>query len=321
MPKQKIEELIPDLIRQISHGKGVSVKEVAQKYKVSADGVKKRLREVRDKFYKEHFDYDGSTRKWVVKNGHIGFLQKEILEPEEAVVLTAIYRNKSSLGKGLMPTHEKIVDSYTKRAKSYIFKQHISEEITGEMEKLFSLFKYAINEKKIVEIDFPSKDGYVTREVYPYRIVYIEYYWYLVAADPQDNKVKSFRLSLIKNPDILIDSYEYDFSNVDERLQLAMNAFVDYKAPYKYISVFVWERLVDHVDIASYFDAWKKLDETTTIGDKKFQKFEVVTTNPEFKDIIPTILKYLPNIIVDEPQEIIEKIAEIVNEYQDIYKS
>jgi len=76
---------------------------------------------VRDKFYKDCFGYDGSTRNWVVKNGYLGFLQKELLEPEEAVVLTIIYRNKDSHSK-LIPTYEKIVDGYAKRAKSYMFK-------------------------------------------------------------------------------------------------------------------------------------------------------------------------------------------------------
>jgi len=314
MPKQKIEELIPSLIRQISNSKGVSVVEVAKEHKVSADGVKKRLREVRDKFYKECFDYDGSTRKWVVKNGHSGFLQKKILEPEEAVVLTAIYRNKSSLGKELTPTYEKIVGNYTKRAKSYMFKQHIAEEITEEMEKTFALLKHAINNKRVIELEYNGK----IREVYPYRIVYIEYYWYLICAE--DNKIKSFRVSLIKELDILIDTYEYDFNNVDERLQLAMNAYVDYQEPYRHISVFVWEKIVNHVDVAAYFNAWKKLDKTTTINGKQFQKFEVVTTNPHFDDITPTILKYMPNMIVDEPQDLIDKIDKILQSYRTIYK-
>ncbi len=314
MSKQKIEELIPNLIRQISNGKGVSVAEVAKKYKVSADGVKKQLREVRDKFYKDCFGYDASTRKWAVKNGYLGFLQKEILEPEEAVVLTAIHRNKKSHGK-LMPTCEKIVDSYTKRAKSYMFKQHIAEEITSEMDKTFALLKYAINNKKVVELEYNDK----IREVYPYRIVYIEYYWYLICAE--NNQIKSFRASLIKDLDVLLDTYEYDFDNVDERLQLAMNAYVDYHEPYKYISVFVWEKIVNHVDLAAYFDAWRKLDDITTINGKQFQKFEVMTTNPNFDDITPTILKYMPNIIVDEPQELIEKIETILQDYQSIYKA
>jgi len=315
MSKQKIEELIPNLIRQISQGKGVSVAEVAKKHKVSADGVKKRLREVRDEFYKNAFGYDGSTRKWVVKSGQLGFLQRELLEPEEAVVLTAISRTKDRLGKGLITTHEKIVNNYTKRAKSYIFKQHKAEEITEDMEQIFALLQHAINNKNVVELEYNDK----IREVYPYRVVYIEYYWYLICAE--NNKIKSFRISLIKELDILIDTYEYDFSTVDERLQLAMNAYVDYQEPYKHISVFVWEKIVNHVDIAAYFNAWKKLDETTTINGKQFQKFEVVTTNPNFDDITPTILKYMPNIVVDEPQELIEKIAEIVNQYQSIYKT
>ena len=316
---EKIEELIPSLIKQISDGRGISVKEIAKTHKVSPDGVKKRLREVRDKFYINCFDYDGSTRKWVVKNGHLGFLQKKILEPEEAVVLTAIDRNKSSLGKKLIPTHEKIVIDYTKRAKSHLFKQHISEEMTEVMDKNFTLLKHAIKTKNIVELDYPSKkDGYITREVYPYLVVYIEYYWYLICSE--DNKIKSFRLSLIKNPDILIDKYKYDFSSVDERLSLAMNAYIDYKEPYKYIYVYVAQERVNHVEVASYFEAWKNLGQTKVIHGKTYQKFEVKTTNPRYDDITPTILKYMPEMIVDEPQELIEKIDKILQSYQTIYK-
>ena len=319
MPKQKIEELIPSLIRRISNGEGISVTEEAKRYKVSADGIKKRLREVRDAFYKEYFDYDGATKRWVVKNGHLGFLQKELLEPEEAVVLTAMIRTKDRLGKGLIDTHEKIVKNYTKRAKSYIFKQHKAEEITPKMEQIFALLKHAIKYKNIAQLDYPSKDSYKTRTIYPYRIVYIEYYWYLICAE--NGKIKSFRLSLVKEPIILEDTYEYDFSNVEDRLQLAMNAYVDYQTPYQYISVFVWEKLVGHIELASYFDAWKKLDETITINDKNYQKFEVTTTNPNFDDITPTLLKYMPNIIVEEPQELIEKISRIIDQYKNFYQT
>jgi len=149
MPKQKIEELIPSLIRQISNGNGISVKEIAKTNKVSADGVKKRLREVRDKFYKNCFGYDASTKKWVVKSGELGFLQRELLEPEEAVVLTAMSRTKARLGKGLISTHEKIVENYTKRTKTYIFKQHKAEGINKDMEQTFARRRLTIKKKSI----------------------------------------------------------------------------------------------------------------------------------------------------------------------------
>ena len=315
MSKQKIEEIIPGLIRQISSGVGVSVPEVAKTYNVSVDGVKKRLRDVRNKFYKNYFDYDGKSRKWVVYPEHLGFLQKELLEPEEAVVLTAVYRNRNSLGKTLAPVHEKIVDNYAEQAKSYIFKQHISEEITEKMKQTFAVIKNAVNNKNAVSFEYNGK----SRKIYPYRIVYIEYYWYLICSE--NGKIKSFRLSLIKKPKILEEHYEYDFETVDERLQIAMNAYVDYQEPYKYIGVYVNEELVNHIEIAAYFKAWKKLNETTVINGKKYQRFEVKTTNPDYKDIIPTILKYMPNIIVDEPYELIQKLQTIIKEFRDIYKS
>ena len=320
MQKQKIEELIPSLIRQISNGEGISVAEVAKRYKVSADGVKKRLREVRDTFYKNAFGYDGSTKKWVVKSGQLGFLQRELLEPEEAVVLTAMSRTKDRLGKGLVATHEKIVNNYTKRAKSYIFKQHKAEEITEDMEQTFALLKYAINNKNIIQLDYPSKGMLKTRRVFPYRIVYIEYYWYLICYEDGE-KIKSFRLSLIKSASILNKVYKYDFENVDLRLKLAMNAFVDYKASIQTVEILVNDFRTNHIELASFFAAWKKTDYIIEINGIQYRRFEVKITNPEYKDIIPTILKYMPEMLVESPEALKEAIQMRVESYLQQYEA
>ena len=314
MPNKKIEELIPNLIRQISNGNGISVAEIANIYNVSADGVKKRLREVRDEFYKDCFAYDGSTKKWVVKNGQQCFLQRELLEPEEAVVLTAMNRTKDRLGKGLISTHEKIVENYTKRTKSYIFKQHKAEEIDMDMEQTFALLKHAINDNSVVELSYKAK----VRKVFPYRIVYIEYYWYLICAE--NDRIKSFRLSQIKSPQILDKIHNYNFDDVNFRLELAMNAFVDFKEPITLVEILVDEVRINHIELASFFTAWRKTDYTTTINGIKYRRFEVKITNPDYSDIIPTILKYMPEMIVDEPQELIRKIDKILQNYQAVYK-
>ena len=311
---KKIEELIPALIQQISNGNGISVKEIAKTHKVSADGVKKRLREVRDKFYKDCFDYDGSTRKWVVKSGQLGFLQRELLEPEEAVVLTALERTKGRLGKSLIQTHEKIVENYTKRTKSYIFKQHKAEEIDDDMEQTFALLKHAINDNSVVRLDYKEK----TRDIYPYRIVYIEYYWYLICAE--DDKIKSFRLSQIQAPQILKETHKCNFNDVNLRLDLAMNAFVDFKEPIQTVEILVDEVRTNHIEIASFFKAWKKTDYTTIINNVKYRRFEVKITNPKYADIIPTILKYMPEMLVESPDELKETVEEKVQAYLKQYK-
>jgi predicted DNA-binding transcriptional regulator YafY len=312
---KKIEELIPSLIKQISNGQGVSVVEVAKQYNVSADGIKKRLREVKDKFYKKYFDYNGSSRKWQVINNQINFLQQELLKPEEAVVLTAIDRTSDRLGKSLIATHKKIVEDYTKLVKSYTFVQYQEEG----MEHIFALLTHAINGKNIVQLDYPLNGELKTRQVYPYRIAYIEYCYYLICVE--DDIVKSFRVSLINNPIILDKTYQYNFSNIETRLQLAMNPYVDYQEPYKYVSILVLEKIVNNFDLHPYTKAWKKLDETIIINDKKYRKFEVTTTNKDYNDIAPIIMKYMPDIIVNSPQKLIEKIQSRIQEYQDIYSS
>ena len=38
------------------------------------------------------------------------------------------------------------------------------------------------------------------------------------------------------------------------------------------------------------------------------------------EEITPTLLKYMPNIIVEEPQELIEKVSKIIDQYKQLYQ-
>lgn len=314
---KKIEEILPKILKDLSNGIAISTVEIEKEYGFSASGVRSHLRTLEARFYKNCFKYDGSTKKWVTIDR--GFLSKELLEPEEVIVLNGIYRNKDRLGTSLSKTHENMVESYLKRTKSYIFKQHKAEDVTEDMEQVFAMLKRAISTKNIVELDYPSKGTLKTRRVFPYKIVYIEYYWYLICYEEND-KIKSFRLSLIKSPSILNEVYKYDFENVNLRLKLAMNAYVDFQEPIDTIDILVANHLVNHIEIASFFTAWIKAEYTTEINKVKYRRFEVNTTNPNYNDIIPTILKYMPHMLVESDDELKEAIDEKIKIYQDSYK-
>ena len=173
--------------------------------------------------------------------------------------------------------------------------------------------------KNVVELDYPSKGTLKTRRVFPYKIVYIEYYWYLICYE-ENEKIKSFRLSLIRSPHILDEVYKYNFENVNLRLKLAMNAYVDFKEPINTVDILVSNHLVNHVEIASFFTAWRKTEYITEIDKVKYRRFEVNTTNPNYNDIIPTILKYMPHMLVESHDELKEAIDERMKIYQDSYK-
>ncbi len=288
-----------------------------KKYGFSASGVRNHLRTLEARFYKNCFKYDGSTKKWVTTDR--GFLTRELLEPEEVIVLNGIYRNKDRLGSSLSKTHVKMIEDYLKRTKSYVYKQHTAEEMAKDMEEVFAMLKSAINQKNIVEIEYLSKGNISIRRVFPYQVVYIEYYWYLICYE-ESKKIKSFRLSMIQSSKILDEIYNYDFKPVDLRLKLAMNAYVDFEEPIDTVEILVANFLFTHIKKASYFTAWNPMEYTIEVKGIKYRRFEVTITNPKYDDIIPTILKYMPHMLVESSDELKEAIDKRIKNYVNQYK-
>lgn len=311
----KIEEILPKIFRQLSSGSGVSTVNIENDHGLSASSVRAHLRSLKENFFPKSIKYDGSTKKWVAIEPE--FLKKSLLKPEEIVILNGMLRNKSKMGSSLTPWHEQMVNSYVKRTKSYIFKQHTAEEITGEMEHTFAILQNAIDDKKKVELEYSGK----MRTVYPYKIVYIEYYWYLICYEESASPgiIKSLRVSKIVDPYMLDETFSYDFDHVDKRLNLAMNAYVDFQNPFQTARAWVSKEIKGHVVLAAYFKAWKELPLTREINNVKFTLFDITFTNPDFNDVIPTILKYMPNILVEEPIELKEEIDNIIKAYTDSY--
>ena len=313
----KAEELLPKLLKDLSNGVAISIKEVAENHEISNDSIKVPLRSIRDNFYPKSFKYDGSSRKWVVEE--LGFLQKTLLKPEEAVVLNAILRNKSSQGKSLTSWNEKIVENYIKRTSSFIFKQHIAEEITEDMEQLFAQVHSAIDDKKEITFNFHKEQ----RTVYPYKIIYVEYYWYLLGYEKNreqtgkdTNKLKSYSITKIRRLEVGKEAFVYDFGDIENKLEHIMNAYFNLDTPAITVELLIEESFSKYIDRASFFSGWKKINYVETISEKQYIRYEVKTTDEEYRDIIPTVLQYMPNILVETPNELKEKLSNMIGCYQ-----
>jgi len=70
--------------------------------------------------------------------------------------------------------------------------------------------------------------------------------------------------------------------------------------------------------VARFFLSWHKADYKTTVKSKSY-RYEVSTSDKDFRDIIPTILKYLPKILVKEPDELKAEVMVKLDEYKEIY--
>jgi predicted DNA-binding transcriptional regulator YafY len=318
---KKIEELLPDMIRSISKGASVSSVDIEQKHGISASSVRAHLRSLQENFYKNYYRYDGSSKKWVATE--LGFVDKMLLKPEEAVILNSILRNKSKLGPSLVPWNEKLVNQYVKRASSFIFKQHNTEEIDEDMEQAFATIHNTIDTKQ--KLKFKYSDYY--RVVYPYKIINIEYYWYLLGYEESSEKedseiqiVKSYTMSKIRDITILDETFQYDFGNLDKKMKHILNTFFRPKNALIPVTLLIKKEFINYIDRAPFFSAWKTEGIQENIKDEVYIKYTTGVTEPEFREIIPTILKYIPNILVEEPLELQDAITNKIAQYQDLYK-
>jgi len=317
--KKKIEELLPDIIRKISKGESISTVDIEKRYGVNASSVRAHLRELKNNFYKNLYHYDGSTKKWVAKE--VGFLDKILLKPEEVVVLNSLKKigdNKSNseLGKW----YHNVVNNYTRRTSSFIFKQHNVEDIDEGMEQLFAQIHSAIDKKVKVSLVY----GNSFRIFYPYKVVNIEHYWYFLGYEESNDKgspsqkLKTLKMSDIRYIKLLDERFVYDFSPLEPKLEHVINAYFSPSEPIISIYLLVNKNFAGYIDRAKLFSGWRKTKYITSIQDIKYVRYEVYITHPKFKEIIPTILQYMPNILVEDNEELSNEVNKILIEYQSI---
>jgi len=314
--KKKIEEIMPDIIRKISRGESVSTKYFKQEYGISESSARAYLRDLEENFYKNLYSYDGSSHKWVTRE--IGFLNKMLLKPEEVVILNAIKRIGKK-AKGELPNwYSEVVENYTRRTSSFIFKQHNTEDINEDMEQLFAQLHTAIDKKIKISLTYSK----FKRIFYPYKIVKLEHYWYLLGYEESNEKgssskiIKTYKIIDIKALELLEEKYEYDFSSLEPKLEHAINAYFSPSKPIVSVYLLVRKFFAGYIDRAKLFSGWRKTDYSTTIQDIKYIRYDVGITQPEFKEIIPTILQYMPNILVEDNEDLQKAIDDILFEYQ-----
>ncbi len=317
----KPEEIIPEVIKRLSKGEALSTKEIAKEYGIVPTSFNDKFRPIREEFYEHFIEYDKSSGKWTRLEPL--FLEKMLLTPEETVVLTALRRNTSMCGTALSGTIEEMVKNYVKRTKSSVFKQDILEKIDDDLEIVFAQLKYTIEERKKIRFTYSEQ----TIIFYPYKVINLEYYWYILGYEEysqywmeikkkpeKTHRVKTFTINKIRNLEVMDETYKFDFRKTEAELKHAMNAFFSVDNESEIIELLVIDWLEEYIERAPYFSGWKKTGERVSVkNDKKdkddvFLVYEIKSTNKYYQDIIPTILKYMPNIRIKDNQNLIEKI-------------
>lgn len=312
----KIYETLPHILKQMNMGVSFSTKDIAKMAGVTERIVLYRMDDIIKNVLGKRRIFQ-KNREWY---GKPGFLNLIGLSAEEIVIMSGILAGKDRFGISLSNNVTTMMDALKKQGFLIHDEQQILERTTSTMHVNFNILRSAIDYGVQVIFEFNGSQ----RKIQPFRIINREYYWYLIGYEEykydieageyssDSKKMKTYTVANIKRLDITDEKIEYDFSKAEEILQYASNGYIDWDNPPNIIHVIVNSHLNNHINRAAFYRNWEKV---APAAHKGFTLYKVRSVHNKYHDILPTILKHMPDMIVLHPLELVETIRHTIDQY------
>jgi len=315
-PDEKIEELVVDILERISSGSPVSMAFYEENSRFKRDPIILRLKEA-SKLLEAEVYYDDRIKLWTTRRPN--FLEYSPLTPEEAVALAGIKRNADHYGATLSRTVHYIANFFKRRRYAAKLQNYSVENFKSFM-PITTIIDTAIYRGQYLDIEYNSGEEVKIRTVTPLRIANVEYYWYLIAIEKgktEKQDIRHYALHYIEKialNDLVFDPYFHQrMRNLVRQSHLGMNAYYKPYNDAKRVVIMIPEDFLHFLERSPFFKLWEigKQHDSVTIqvadeGEEKeicFRKVHVPSTDAEYRDIIPTIQKYMPQFIVPDIQD------------------
>lgn len=297
-------------LQLLSKGNGVSTPALVEFF---GEGVTKKMVQTDFKeyllplFIDEKIYYDYADRVYRARNN---FLVKTLFDAEELAIISII-KNKSKdkySDDGLSQKVDVMFDKFEDELSNRLYQKSSVEKIDNFRDEIIQI-KNAIETKHIITCTYTNKD----RIVYPLKILNLEGYWYLIVYEPKDDLVKTFHLNSVKNIEHTDDIYTFNQDIVDS-FDNAITAY--FKPNNEPVRV---ELYIDK-EVSRFFER-KPLNKTQrplrVLPDKSLE-LEVYVT--DLMEIIPTIQRFIPHVVVIEPEELKIEIVKNLEVYSKYYE-
>ena len=300
---QEINRRLDTILKRLLNSEALSSVELAEQMEVSSKTVSRYLRDrISSSHLYNEIHYDPKIKKWKATN--TGKIDR-FLNDEERFVMSVLEKYSNKHGDGFDKKAKQFFKKYKQSISNNIYTKVFTEDISKRIEDLL-LIERAINELKIVTMNYNGKD----REVHPYKIANFDGYWYLVALNTSDNKIKNFYFKNSSKVEITDNTFEFPKNDVLEKIEKGINAYFDFDA--KEIEVII---LVDS-KVADIFSRLKINSSQRVMRVNNDSSLEVSICITHEMEIIPFIQKWLPHIKVIEPPFIRNIIIANISNYQ-----
>ena len=286
------------ILTKLSNGEMPTAKELAAEYGVGARTIQKDIKDrlthypiVKNREHRYIFEYGYSLKRTSLSNDEMIFLNLALSQFDEVDDIDKI---KESI-------YKKIINKNV--ISPYYIKQDDLEDI--DIHSVFiTQLEALIESKEIVTIHFTNRK----RLLELYKIAAFDGFWYLLAKDREDNRVKVFRLSEIRKITPTDAYHQTPDSYVKKVLESVHSAFFEDGNSFRVV-------VKVYPEVSIYFKNRDFLESQELLSEAEDGSLLVAFEVSHDEDIDNIIKSWLPHIEVIEPKRYREKILDELKMY------
>jgi predicted DNA-binding transcriptional regulator YafY len=288
MSQKSSLQRVLEILNRLNKGEKLCVSQLAEHYEVSDRSIQRDFKIILEVF-DDFLIKDGECYK-----GYKKVLLDELLQGSELMMLSNIVNvfditdTKSLVSSETKKLIQNSMNVYAFKSKPFeILKQ------TDELRKL----EQAIRQNKEIVLVYERENEIFNFIVNPYKIIFLNENFYLVAKDINDDNILRLRIALIKSVTLSSKTF-YPEPKIIDHINTLQTPWKQFNKKDITIKLLVKHRVAHYFLLKKYLPSQKVLQEYDN-GD-----IEVAYQVTNFKEIEELIIKWIPKIEIIEPKEL-----------------
>ncbi|ADV46184.1 helix-turn-helix transcriptional regulator [Nitratifractor salsuginis] len=294
----KGNERLAQILARLYSGEVLSKKELAQEYGVSLRTMQRYINE-----RLSHFPIRHEGDRFMLDS----VADQSDLSDEEVTVLELLEEMSRKQGREFYARAHPLLEKLRHASANPFYTKLDMEDIGPKLDEAI-LIERAIRERRVVECRYRMGEEAKRIEIKPLKIANFEGFWYVIAQDARNNRVKKYLLRKIS--DVTVKEERFELSeDLEKKVHNAANVW--FEPANDPIDV----RLFIDAEVARYFRLKPISPTQSIIGEDADGSIEVLLQITHPMEIIPIVKYWMPHLKVLEPLKIKEQIENDVRKW------
>ena len=295
---RKSNERLREILTRLYAGEVLSMKELTQEFGTSLRTIQ---RDVNERL--SHFPIQKDGEKFFIDDPR----SQATLDTEELAVMELLDEMSRKQGQDFYAKAHSVLKKLSRNAVNPYYAKLDMEDI-GPKLKEATLIEQAIKERRAVRCRYALDDQTVTIDIEPVKIANFQGYWYVIAKDTRNGRVKKYLLRKISELELMPEHFDIS-EDLEKKVANAVNVW--FEPANDPIEV----RLFIDAGVARYFRLMPIAPTQEIIGEDRDGSIEVSVTVTHPMEIVPIVKYWLPHLRVLEPEEIDQAVQGDIRAY------